>query len=150
MHLPRFAGLILAVCLAGCGPEPGTLNELNVRTVTLPDGTKIRATLAIHQDDLVKGMKYRESLDEKDGMLFIYSQEGRYAFWMYEVKVPLDIIWLDKNRKVVQLVHQCPPCPGPREKCPNYGGQVPAQYVLEVKAGVAKKAGVRPGAVLDF
>ena len=150
MHLLRFAALALFACLAACGPAPGTVTELNVRTIRFPDGTSIKADLAVLEADLVKGMKYRESLDEDRGMLFIYANEGMYPFWMYEVKVPLDMLWLDKDRKIVQLVHQCPPCAGPPAQCPSYGGQVMAQYILEVKAGVAKKHGLRPGMVLDF
>lgn len=150
MHIPRSVVLVMCACLGACSSQTDPLNDVNSRIVRFPDGTEIRAELAIHEGDLLKGMKYRESLDEDRGMLFIYGKEGMYPFWMYEVKVPLDMIWLDSNKRVVQLVHQCPPCPGPSEKCPSYGGQVPATYILEVKAGVAKKHNIRPGVQLEF
>ena len=146
----RFPVVVLLLGLAACGPETGTVEDLRLHTVTLPNGSQIRAEILTTQDELITGMKHRESLDEDRGLLFVYGKEGYYAFWMYEVKVPLDMIWIDQSRKIVQLVHECPPCPGPREKCPSYGGQVPAQYILEVRAGVAKKQGLKPGMLLSF
>jgi hypothetical protein len=83
-------------------------------------------------------------------MLFMHSKEGSYAHWMYEVLVPLDMIWMDKDRRIVQLVHKAPPCPGPKDKCLSYGGQYPAIYVLELPAGTAARHGLKPGVQLDF
>lgn len=145
--------LVVVVCLglAACsGERPGSMAELNVKPVTLPNGVQIRAELMTHPSDLMKGMKFRDSLAEDRGMLFVHAEEGFYRFWMYEVKIPLDMVWLDKNRKIVQIVHECPPCAGPESACPTYGGAFKAQYILELAAGVAKKQGLRPGQTIGF
>lgn len=149
---PAVASLacLVAAFLSGCGPRAATVDEYNTRLIVLPNGHKIRAEVAITQEEMLRGMKYRDSLDEDRGMLFLHNREGNYPYWMYEVKIPLDLIWLDKDRKIVQLVHQAPPCPGPPEKCLSYGGAFKALYVLELKAGMAKKHNLKPGMTLDF
>lgn len=137
--------------LAACsGGQPDSLAELNTIAVRLPNGAQIRAEMMTHPTDHARGMKFRDALPEDRGMLFIYMEEGNYRFWMYEVKIPLDIIWMDRNRKIVQIIHQCPPCPGPEPTCPVYGGDFPAQYILELAGGVAKKQNLKPGMTLQF
>jgi uncharacterized membrane protein (UPF0127 family) len=149
-HPAAFLVSALSLLLVNCGGTVATSDTYGTRLVKFPDGKEIRAEVMLHREDLVRGMKYRESLPEGRGMLFIHGKSGRYPYWMYEVKVPLDILWLDQNRSIVQLIHQVPPCPGPRERCPVYGGQFDALYVLEIPAGSAKKHGLRPGMILEF
>jgi uncharacterized membrane protein (UPF0127 family) len=147
---PAFIFCLAALSLAGCGPRAATVEEYNTRLVVFPNGHKIRAELAVSAEEMLRGMKYRDSLDENRGMLFLHNKAGKYPYWMYEVKVPLDLLWLDRDRKIVQLIHQAPPCPGPPEKCLSYGGAFEALYVLELKAGTAKKHNLKPGMTLDF
>lgn len=141
----------LSLALAGCGGNQApSSSNYNTREVTFPNGKKVLAELAVHPADVLRGMKYRDSLAEDRGMLFIHEREGKYPYWMFEVKIPLDMIWMDRQHTVVQLVHQVPPCPGPEEKCLSYGGQFNAVYVLELAAGVAAKNNIKPGMKLDF
>lgn len=147
----RLLGLLACLWLTGCsGERPTRASDLNVKTITLPGGERIRAQMMTHPTDLMRGMKFRDSLPEDEGMLFIHAQEDFYRFWMYEVKIPLDMIWLDRNRAIVQIVHNCPPCPGPEAVCPTYGGAFKAQYILELAGGVAKKRNLKPGMILSF
>ncbi len=141
----------LSFLMTGCGGgESGTGVGYNTRLVTFPNGKKIRAELAIQPADVLRGMKFRDSLPEDQGKLFVHPKEGKYPYWMFEVKVPLDMIWMDRQHTVVQLVHRVPPCPGPQENCLSYGGGFNAAYVLEVAAGVAAKNKIKPGMTLDF
>lgn len=149
----RRISLVVLVLLAsaGCGPDSASsMKNLNTRTVTLPNGTKFRAELVTAEADLVRGLKYRDSLDQDAAMLFAYGKPGFYRYWMHEVKFPIDIIWLDKNRRIVQLVHKAPPCPGPEASCPLYGGDFESLFVVEFNAGTAMKHNLKPGMVIDF
>ena len=154
--MPVFSRRTLCACvaaflLAGCGPkEASSVRDLNMRPVKLPDGTVIRAELVTNQADLLRGLKYRESMAEDEGMLFAYGKSGNYRFWMHEVKFPIDLIWLDTDHRIVQLIHKAPPCPGKPETCPVYGGDFTALFVLELNAGMAAKHGLKPGMALDF
>jgi hypothetical protein len=149
----RMALVALAcLALAGCSEQQRAIRAEDYRTVPVkfPNGKEIRAEQMINRQDLANGMMFREALAENRGMLFYHGKEGNYAYWMFQVKVPLDLIWLDKSKKIVQIVHKAPPCPGPRQQCPSYGGAFPASYVLEVPAGTAAANGLKPGMMLDF
>lgn len=143
---------ILVAGLSACS-GPGTVmrpEEYNTVPVRLPDGSVIRAEQLVRPEDLARGMMFRDELPENRGLLFYHGLPGRYPYWMFQVKVPLDIVWLDTRKRVVQVVHNAPPCPGPQERCPSYGGDHEAQYVLELRAGEAARRGLRPGAEVEF
>ncbi|BBD70275.1 hypothetical protein NIES4072_66410 [Nostoc commune NIES-4072] len=84
--------------------------------------------------ELEKGLKWRNNLESDRGMLFNLGREyKRVPFWMHQVKVPLDIIYL-KNNLVTTIVRNAPPCM--KNLCPIYYG-VAANQVLELKAGAS-------------
>ena len=150
----RWTWIILAltaIALTGCGEKPSSsIRDITTRTVTFPDGTKIRAEMAIDEVDLRRGLQYRDSLAEDAGMLFVYGKPGFYRYWMHEVKFPIDILWLDQNHRIVQLIHKVPPCAGPAETCPVYGGDFSSIFVLELNSGTALKHNLKPGMTLEF
>ena len=87
---------------AGCGDKK-PVDDATLQSVRLPDGTVIQCEVLIRPEDMARGMMFRDSLAPERGMLFIHSQPGTYAYWMYQVKVPLDIIWLGKDRRIVEM-----------------------------------------------
>lgn len=104
--------------------------------------------IARTQTEKRKGLMFQESLDKNQGMLFVYQKEEQRSFWMKNMKIPLDIIWLDENKKVVGVVKHAPP-----EKNGSYESfQSPpnVKYVLELNAGTAEKIGLKKGDKLDF
>ena len=65
---------------------------------------------------------------------------------MYQVKIPLDMVWMDKNRRVVEMAENVPPCKTAKaSECPTYGGERLSMFVLELPAGYARKHGIREG-----
>ena len=77
------------------------------------------------------------------GMLFIFPNEAPRSFWMKNVRIPLDIMYFDKDLKMVSASLDTQPCRVSR--CPAYPSTAPAMYVLELNAGMALKLGVGPG-----
>jgi len=140
-----------AVVMSGCGSKPDTgLAGLDTRTVTLPNGTRIEAEVKIKPADMQQGMMFRESLPPGQGMLFIHNQAGPYTYWMYNVRIPLDIIWMDANRRIVEISANTPPCKTKASECPSYGGHYRSLYVLELGGGEAARYGLKPGDTLTF
>ena len=141
-----------AVALNGCGGGSSvSLKALNRREVKLPDGQLIQAEMALDPAELQRGLMFRESLAPDRGMLFVHNAEGQYPYWMYQCKISLDMIWMDRQRRIVEIAEQVPPCPpGPPEQCPNYGGHEPAMFVLELAAGQAARHGLKNGQVIEF
>jgi len=89
-----------------------------------------------------KGLMGRESLAKNEGMLFVYDKNVRPAFWMKNVRMALDFVWLDDQGVVVDLHQDIPPC---GETCPSIVSRHPLKYVLEVTAGTAQKSGIEIG-----
>ena len=148
-----FLGILEALALLSmaCGEKASTLVEVNSREITLPSGTKIFAEPVQQQKDMMRGMMFKDSLGANQGMLFIYAKEDRVPYWTFQVRMPLDIIWIDHQHRVVDLALNAQPCRSRQsDVCPTYGGHEPAQFVLEVNGGVAAKNQVKIGDALDF
>lgn len=143
---------LLAVFAAGCGTGARRVQpeDWNTIPVTLPNGRQIRAEVALRPFEIARGLKYRASLPEGRGMVFLYGQAQYYVYKMHEVQLPLDIVWMDSNRRIVEIVENAQPCSGPEPSCPGYGGTQRAQFVLEVPAGTVKKEGLALGQTLVF
>jgi len=148
---PMFIQIILlALAGAGCGPPTVGLDELGMRTVKLPNGQQIRAEAEIDSTDMQKGMMFRDSLPRGRGMLFIHDKLGLYPYWMYQVRIPLDMLWMDANHRIVEVSADTPPCKTKASDCGKYGGHQQAQFVLELGGGEAKRLGLHEGDTLDF
>jgi uncharacterized protein len=141
----------LGALSCGCSPKPLTLEEDQTRLIGLPNGTQIRVEVMFKPDDLLRGMMYQDSLAPGRGMLFIHSKPAKNKYWMYRVKIPLDIIWLDMDKRIVEISADTPPCPANDPRlCPNYGGNFDSLYGLELAGGMAAKYGLKVGDALRF
>ncbi len=110
--------------------------------VTFPDSTAppIHSEVVHTPGSRELGLMYRKQLADDQGMLFVFPVEKRLSFWMKNTYLPLDIIFIDRNLKVVSIsANAIPMTETPRESTG------PAQYVLEVKAGLADRWGLKPG-----
>jgi uncharacterized membrane protein (UPF0127 family) len=87
-----------------------------------------------------RGLMGRDGLKPGTGMLFVFDTPGRYGFWMKNMKFPIDILWLDSDRKVVHIAGNVPPCQS--DPCPVYTPLSEARYVLEIPSGDETKLGL--------
>ncbi|MDD5347336.1 MAG: DUF192 domain-containing protein [Candidatus Omnitrophica bacterium] len=95
-----------------------------------------------------RGLMFRDSLGKDEGMLFVFDEEAIYGFWMKNMKIPLDMIWLDGNKRVVDIKTRVPACS--TVPCPSYIPRSPALYVLEVNAGFVDSHRIRIGDTARF
>ncbi len=91
-----------------------------------------------------RGLGGRTDVPEGYGMLFVFSKEGSYGFWMKDTLVPLDIFWLDSQGHVVSMAQRVEPASYPDVFYPTE----PVRYVLETRAGFAAAHGVATGTPL--
>jgi uncharacterized protein len=125
--------------------------RFRLRPVTMPNGKTVYVEMAIDTAEMMRGMMFRDSLAADRGMFFVHNKMGRYSYWMYQVRIPLDMIWIDQQKNVVEVLANVPPCPSTKSsECPTHGGTKDAQYVLELAAGMAAKYGVTVGSKIDF
>lgn len=94
-------------------------------------GEKIIVTLANTPELHAKGLSGHRPLAEKEGMLFVFPRTGRYGFWMKDMLFPIDIIWFDADRKIVDVWESASPESYPKSYTPRSF----SQFVLEVPAG---------------
>jgi hypothetical protein len=104
--------------------------------------------LARTSEERNRGLMFREKLEQNRGMLFIFEEESIYFFWMKNTLIPLDIIWINKNREVVLINENTQPCQ--ENLCPSINPEKAAKYVLEIKAGISQKINLRVGDTLEF
>jgi uncharacterized membrane protein (UPF0127 family) len=111
-------------------------------------GVVLTVDLATTPEEQQMGLSNRTSMPEDHGMLFVFTQEAQWSFWMHEMDFPLDIIWFNATKQVVFIEQDLPPCTP--QACPIFTPPVNAIYVLEVNAGFVKANGVSIGASFSF
>jgi uncharacterized membrane protein (UPF0127 family) len=140
------------IALATLGGHPGAQWATPRTSVVFPDQSVVRVAVADTPATRQRGLMFRETLGQNEGMLFLFEQPGSYPFWMQNCLISLDIIWLDVHMQVVSIAHSVPPCrlancspPCSSNECPTYPHQGQALYVVEVASGFAKEHGVKVG-----
>ena len=99
--------------------------------VMLPNGQRILAELATTNAEQERGLMQRTEIGPDRGMLFLFDRRDFRAFWMYRTLIPLDILWMDQDRRIVFISANTSPCPPEQgQNCPLYGGRELSQYVL--------------------
>lgn len=89
------------------------------------------------------GLMNRTELENDKGMLFVFDMSGIYNFWMKNTLIPLDIIWISSDKKVVFIKKNAQPC---KEKiCESIKPNVEAKYVLEINGGLTDTLDINEG-----
>ncbi len=88
---------------------------------------------------------YRRELPPNHGMLFIFPSEKINSFWMKNTPIPLDMIFISHDRKIVGIVHETVPF-----SLDGRSVSVPSQYVLEINGGLSRRYGFKAGDAVRF
>jgi uncharacterized membrane protein (UPF0127 family) len=96
--------------------------------------------LAVTDEERAKGLMFRRSLPEGQGMLFDFKRDDEVSMWMKNTYVSLDMIFIERNGRIRRIAESTQP---ESERIVSSGG--PVRAVLEVVAGTAKKLGIAPG-----
>ncbi len=128
-------------------PTPKVVNqlgqELPISAVAItPKGTQIQLEVARTQKEQAMGLMYRPALPDNRGMLFDFPSPQPASFWMLNVPVPLDMVFLRKG--IVQYIAaSVPPCK--KRPCPTYGPRVLIDQVIELRSGRAAELELKKG-----
>jgi uncharacterized membrane protein (UPF0127 family) len=109
------------------------------KTTMALKGTKFDIELALTDEQVKRGLMYRDSLPADAGMLFVMPREDTWSFWMHQTRIPLDIIYLDKTGKILEIHARAPfdeTGKGPAEN---------ALFIIELNLGRAEKLGLKRG-----
>jgi len=103
---------------------------------------RIKAEIADDNNERIKGLMFREKLDENSGMLFVFENEKNQTFWMKNTLIPLDMIFIGKDSRIVDIKYAVP-CK--EDPCALYKSLKPAQFVLEVNGNFSSKNNIKIG-----
>lgn len=118
--------------------------------VTSKDLT-IQVKIADEPKEHQTGLADFSSLPLGEGMLFVFDKSASYVFWMKNVEFAIDIIWIDENKKIVDIASNVPPEPDKGEKeLTRYKPKSDAKYVLEINAGISALHNLQIGDQVAF
>lgn len=135
--------LFLLVILAGLLLGAKFLASKNTAPQIVINGKTILVEMADTPAKIVQGLSGREKLPENTGMLFVFKKADEYTFWMKDMKVALDFLFINGNT-VVDLAENIP-YPQPDEEPRTVIASQPFDQVLEINAGQIKKLNLKIG-----
>ena len=121
------------------------LTEVSANTLN------VRATVASDSKERQRGLSGKDSLPLDEGMLFVFEESGVYPFWMKDMKFSIDIIWIDEEKRIVQIVDSALPQSGRDDsELTIYRPGASAKYVLEINAGLSRLHNLQVGSSVNF
>jgi len=111
------------------------------------NSSSINCEVAQSFNQKTKGLMHREKLSEKNGMFFLFRVPFFRIFWMKNVKIPLDIIFIDKNLKIINI-HEASVETGWISKF--YCSHGLCKYVVECNKGFCKKNNICKGTKISI
>lgn len=105
------------------------------------DDLSVEVSYADSNEEIKRGLSGVESLKDREGKLFYFPREGYYKMWMKDMLIPIDIIWINDELKVVHVEENVRPESYPA----TYTSTQPARFVLEMNAFFSREYGVRTG-----
>lgn len=147
-----YAIVVLALVLIGAGLFfSGLIVKEEMVAATLPKdqvailgagGVKhlFKIELALTDEQMARGLMYREKLEDDAGMLFVYSRVQEIAMWMRNTKIPLDMLFIDNEGKIVHIAENARPYD---ERA--ISSRYPVRATLEIRGGQAAARGIKIG-----
>ena len=114
-------------------------------TLYVGDGV-FKVRVATTDAERLRGLSGTESLAADQGMLFDFETSAKWSIWMKDMNYPIDVIWLDANKRVVHIVKNMPP----ESYQDTFTPEKPARYVLEVAAGTVERKAIGIGDTARF
>ena len=118
------------------------------KVVFIKQNLTIEVEVAKTETQRSRGLMYRDSLKQEKGMLFVFECEHIQRVWMKNTLIPLDIIFISKQGKVVSILKELQPCI--KDPCNIYESTKRAKYMLEINAGEIDNKDIAVGQMLKI
>ena len=103
-----------------------------VKKILVLGGEEYSIEIARSVEQRNRGLMFRDRLEHRNGMLFIYPRSGYHRIWMKNTFVALTVIWVDEKSHIIDI-KILPPCV--YDPCPSYGVSKPSKFILELSDG---------------
>ncbi|MBT6401201.1 DUF192 domain-containing protein [candidate division WWE3 bacterium] len=126
--------------------------EYNPASVEI-NGHIVYVEVANSTTSRAKGLMYKDYLGPEEGMFFVFPTEDKHRFWMANTYIPLDIIWISSDNRIVHIEENVPSCDKTgklQALCITYKPDKNAKFVLEVNAGWSQEKGISLGDVVKM
>lgn len=117
----------------------------NRTEISLPNGSII-VDVAVNDADRQKGLSGKKMIDDKSGLLFVFEKPDKHGFWMKDMNFPIDIVWIDDNKKIIGISSNL----GPETYPDIFFPPNDIKYALEINAGLSRKNNFATGTPLTF
>lgn len=148
MKQKQFATMIV-VTAAVIGVLFSQFNAAETERVSFVEAGEPVATVSVevadNETERSQGLMFRESLCNSCGMLFMYDRAEKRAFWMKNTLIPLDMIFISAERRVLNIETAYPEPNASDSELTRYRSDGEAKYILEVNAGFAEEKGIEKG-----
>ncbi len=143
MSAARLRWLALgAICftMTACQAEPQVV-------IATHEGREITFAVEIADTPAKRelGLQYRRELAADRGMIFLFPREAEQTFWMKNTPIPLDMIFINDERRIVGITEEAVPF----SLDPRSVGR-PSRFVLEINGGLSQRYGIRAGDPVRF
>ncbi len=152
MAFKFFVLFVFVLLLQGCiqGNSINSKTDLNssLNEFCFSNQKCIQIETALTESERMNGLMFRETLPETQGMLFVFPESKVYSFWMKNTLIPLDLIWINESKEIIDLTENFQPCI--QDPCPSKSSSKPVKYVLEVNAGFVENNKIKIGEKVLF
>jgi uncharacterized protein len=113
--------------------------------INIPNGLAVRVDVDVAKTDAQRsrGLSGRRYLGDYEGMLFVFQSVVNSPFWMKDMLIPLDIMFIDSQNYIVDIKENQQPCSA--NYCPPISSKDSFMYVLEVNAGFCEENSIEDG-----
>jgi uncharacterized membrane protein (UPF0127 family) len=138
---------IFLILMTACSPSPqetppqGPEVYFPIRVGSI----ELELQLAIHPHEQAQGLMYREALEHRHGMLFVFDKPEERNFWMRNTRIPLDLGYFDARGSLLEI-HRL----YPHDERMVRSRSLEIQFALELEQGQMKALGIQPGDQLDL
>lgn len=129
-------GALLVALLLFCLPARADAPQLTLFIA----GHPVRAELAADPDTRMRGLMFRERMDEDTGMLFVYPEVANQSMWMMNTVIPISVAFVDKTGTIINIEDMEP------QTIDVHSSNAPVAYALEMNRGWFAKRGIGRGA----
>jgi len=138
-----FLLLLFNAGFAACSPQKQKTAVLSIERENAAV-VKITVEIARTDEERAKGLMFRESLPDGQGMLFIFDRDQQLSFWMKNTLIPLSIAFIASNGHIVEIKDMKP------RDLTSVNSSIPVRYALEVPQGWFQRVNVRHGDVVKI
>lgn len=141
--------VIVLIFFTSCGAsEQSVVTFENGSVFFVEQKMSIEVQVAETEQQRTLGLMHRKQLDEHKGMLFVFDQLGVQRVWMKNTLIPLDVIFISAEGRVVSMLKELLPCK--KQKCEIHDSKTIAKYMLEVNSGLVEQNNINVGNTVEF